>query len=58
VVLDGLDGYRDVWVDLMLHRYERMAGRVVALGERSRSLEETAAWLRHLTRPIPPQAFS
>lgn len=51
VVLDGVDGYRDVWLDLMLKRYERMAARMIDLGDRERSIEERVELLRARTRP-------
>jgi hypothetical protein len=51
VVFEGID-YFQVWVLLMLKRYDVLARRFVDLGEQPRAHAEIVAYLRARTRPI------
>jgi fatty acid desaturase len=51
LVFSGVDFF-NVWLALMLHRYEWLARRLVQLGEAPRSFEDDVALLRRRTRRI------
>ncbi len=51
VVFEGID-YFQIWVLLMLKRYDVLARHFVELGERQRSKAEIIAYLRARTQPV------
>ncbi len=55
VIFDGIESYRDLWLDLMLHRYDRLADRIVDTSGGRRSHAEWVALLRERTRAVPGQ---